>query len=307
MLINKSGLGAIFVTLKTTFNNAFNIEDSAWQKIAMRIKSTTKQNDYAWLSSFPKMRRWIGEKHIKALSGRSYMIVNENFEATVEVRRDDIEDDNLGIYGTQAKAAGQSAREFPGDLVFEAVNGAFTTHCFDGQYFIDTDHPVINPETGEAASVSNKLTAPLKFDTLANAQACVGAAKTMLRTMKDDEGRTLKVNPNILLVPPALEDTANVLMTAKELEDGKPNPYKGMFEVVVSNDLESATAWFLLDTTQAILPFIFQDRKKPVFVQQTNMDSPDVFNLGVYKFGCEARGASGYGFWQLAVGSTGQG
>ena len=35
------------------------------------------------------------------------------------------------------------------------------------------------------------------------------------------------------------------------------------------------------------------------------MDSDDVFNKALYKFGAEARGAGGYGFWQLAVGSTG--
>ncbi|HBO2767829.1 TPA: Mu-like prophage major head subunit gpT family protein, partial [Pseudomonas aeruginosa] len=32
-----------------------------------------------------------------------------------------------------------------------------------------------------------------------------------------------------------------------------------------------------------------------------------VFNLRKLKFGAEARAAAGYGFWQLAYGSTGTG
>ncbi|MGL4205807.1 MAG: Mu-like prophage major head subunit gpT family protein, partial [Aeromonadaceae bacterium] len=83
--------------------------------------------------------------------------------------------------------------------------------------------------------------------------------------------------------------------------------YKGTAELVVDGRIESDTFWCLLDTTKPVKPFIYQPRKKPVFVQQTSMDSPDVFNLAEYKFGAEARGAAGYGFWQLAFGSTGKG
>ncbi|MCB7589881.1 Mu-like prophage major head subunit gpT family protein, partial [Klebsiella pneumoniae] len=50
---------------------------------------------------------------------------------------------------------------------------------------------------------------------------------------------------------------------------------------------------------------VYQERKKPVFVEQTNMDSDDVFLMKKYKFGAEARSNGGYGFWQMGFGSTG--
>lgn len=71
--------------------------------------------------------------------------------------------------------------------------------------------------------------------------------------------------------------------------------------------IKSDTAWFLLDTSKPVKPFIYQPRKKPEFVQQISLDAPDVFNLKKYKFGAEARAAAGYGFWQLSFGSTGTG
>jgi phage major head subunit gpT-like protein len=94
-------------------------------------------------------------------------------------------------------------------------------------------------------------------------------------------------------------------MTTDRLEDGKPNPYKGTAEVVVGDWLSSDTAWFLLDTTKPVKPFIYQNRKAPVFVEQTDPQAEDVFNRKKFKFGAEARAAGGYGFWQLAFGSDG--
>jgi phage major head subunit gpT-like protein len=301
MLVNKSSIQAAFVALKTLFNNAFTAAPSTWDKIAMKVPSSTGSNLYAWLSAFPKMRRWIGEKHIKNLQAYSYSVVNEDFEATVEVDRNHIEDDQLGIYQPQAQMAGFSAKQLPDEIVYELVNNAFTKFCYDGQYFFDTDHPVAD------TSVSNMSTKVLSVSTLAAAQASYGAARTAMRKFKDEDGRPINSIPTVLLVPPALEDTARALLTVDRLEDGKPNPYKGTAELVVESRLTSDTAWFLLDTSKPVRPFIYQERKAPVFVQQTDAEADDVFNRRKFKFGAEARAAGGYGFWQMAFGSTGTG
>ena len=299
MLVNAGNLKAIFVNLKTIFNNAFSAAPSTWQQIAMEVPSTGKSNDYAWLSNFPRMKQWIGEKDVKALEASKYTIVNDDWEATVEVDRNDIDDDNLGIYKPQAEMAGHSAKQLPDEIVYGVVNGGFATLCHDGQYFFDTDHP------GKDGSVSNKGTKALSCATLAAAQASYGAARTAMRKFKDSEGRPLGIRPNILLVPAALEDIANLLMTVDKLEDGKPNPYKGTATVVVGDWLTSDTAWFLLDTSKPVKPFIYQNRKAPVFVEQTDPQADNVFKRKKFLFGAEARAAGGYGFWQLAYGSTG--
>lgn len=307
MIVNKSSIGAIFLTLKTTFNKAFEAAPTIWEKIAMKVPSSTGQNDYPWFDLFPKMQRWVGDKAVKSLRAFKYTLVNEDFEATVEVDRNDIEDDNLGIYAPMAQGAGHSAKQWPDELVSgEAVNGAFENECFDGQYFCDTDHPVIN-SAGVSSSVSNKGTAALSISTQALAIASFGAGRAAMAAFKDNEGRPLGVRPNVLMVGPALEDTARALMTVDKLEDGKPNLYKGACEVVVNPWMTSTTAWFLLDTTKPVKPFIFQERKAPVFVSQTDMNADGVFMRKKYKFGAESRGVAGYGFWQLCYGSTGGG
>jgi len=301
MLVNKSAIQAVFIGLKTLFNNAFAAAPSTWEKIAMKVPSSTGSNLYAWLSAFPKMRRWVGEKHVKNLQAYSYSVTNEDFEATVAVDRNHIEDDQLGIYQPQAQMAGFSAKQLPDEIVYELVNGGFSSLCYDGQYFFDTDHPVAGQ------SVSNMSTKALTISTLAAAQASYGAARTAMRKFKDEDGRPINCIPTVLLVPPALEDTARALLTVDRLEDGKPNPYKGTAELVVEARLTSDTAWFLLDTSKPVRPFIYQERKAPVFVQQIDAEAEDVFNRKQFKFGAEARAAGGYGFWQMAFGSTGTG
>lgn len=301
MLVNSSNVKMIFVNLKTTFNNAFAETPTQWDKVATMVPSTGKSNDYSWLDKFPRMRKWIGDKVVRALKASNYTLTNQKYEATVEVDRDDIEDDLIGIYGPQAKDAGFSAKQWPDEIVFELLNKAFTAKCYDGKPFFSDKH-----EVGKL-TYSNMGKAPLSIESQAAAKASYGAARTQMRKFKDEENRPLNIRPRLLVVPPALEDTANALMTAERLEDGKTNLYKGTAEVLVVDWLTSDTAWFLLDTSRPIKPLIFQLRKKPEFVSQTNLDSDDVFMRGLFRFGAESRGVAGFGFWQMAYGSTGTG
>lgn len=72
----------------------------------------------------------------------------------------------------------------------------------------------------------------------------------------------------------------------------------------VSNYQAGASApWFLLDTTRALKPIIFQDRRKPNFVAKTKLDDENVFERNEFVWGCDGRWAVGYGFWQMAFGS----
>ena len=299
MLVNKANLDELFFNLNATYDRAW--EDTAvqWQEIAMLIPSSSSRNDYRWLSKFPRMQEWIGEKVIKQFEGFRYTIDNKDWEATIEVDRNDIEDDMLGVYEPQARMAGYSAKRFPDEIVFELVNNGFVNLCYDGKAFFAADHPVGERE------VSNKGTKALAGDTLANAMASFGAARTALRKQTDEEGRPIGVNPDLLLVPPALVDTAQALMTAERLEDGKANIYKGAARVLDSAWLESDTAWYLMDTKLPVKPFIYQERKKPQFVQQTDESADTVFLRHHYRFGVECRANGGYGFWQMAYGSDG--
>lgn len=69
------------------------------------------------------------------------------------------------------------------------------------------------------------------------------------------------------------------------------------------NNSGSGTAWYLLDTSRAIKPVIFQDRKAPNFVAKTSETDDNVFDRAEYVYGVDSRCNVGFGLWQLAYGS----
>ncbi|BAF88147.1 Mu-like prophage major head subunit gpT [Azorhizobium caulinodans ORS 571] len=147
-------LEAINKGFKTNFQKGFSGVTALYWNLCTIVPSTSSEETYGWLGDIPKMREWIGDRHVHGLRAHGYAIRNRKFELTVSVQRDDIEDDRLGIYAPRFELLGQAAAEHPDDLVFgELIPQAWTRACYDGQPFFDTDHPVGLP--GAQATVSN--------------------------------------------------------------------------------------------------------------------------------------------------------
>jgi phage major head subunit gpT-like protein len=86
-------------------NHARSLEANSFHKIvATAIKSNSKSNTYGWLGRFPQLREWVGDRVFENIRNSSYAIENKKYEATLNVEREDIEDDNLGIYSPMAKS-----------------------------------------------------------------------------------------------------------------------------------------------------------------------------------------------------------
>ncbi|MDD2769265.1 MAG: Mu-like prophage major head subunit gpT family protein [Methylococcus sp.] len=144
--------------LQTAFNAVFqkgiNAAPSHWTSVAMKVVSSNASETYGWLGQLPSMREWIGDRVIKNLVLHGYSVKNRKFETTIAVQRTDIEDDTIGIYTPLFQELGLTAATHPDELIFGLMAAGFTTPCYDGQYFFDTDHPVGRPD-GSNLSVSN--------------------------------------------------------------------------------------------------------------------------------------------------------
>jgi phage major head subunit gpT-like protein len=142
MIVNSQNLSALTRGYQAVFKNAYGSSPSLKDKIATMVKSTNKTEDYGWINSMPRIREWVGDRIVKDLSLGSYAITNKKFESTVSVEREDIEDDRYGLYNTAMAELGLAAKEHPEELLFGLAARANSTVCYDGQYFLDTDHPV---------------------------------------------------------------------------------------------------------------------------------------------------------------------
>jgi len=229
MIITPQAITNLFTGLKKHFQDGQSQAKPQYTKVATVVPSTTKSNTYGWLGKFPGLKKWIGDRDLKNMKAHSYSVTNEKFESSVVVSKDDIEDDEIGIYAPLAQEAGRASEVHPDELVFPLLKAGFVDVCYDGQPFFDDEHPVHENTDGTGAVVA----------------------------------------------------TTNMLV------DGA---YTG-------------EAWYLLDTTRAIKPLIFQQRKKPEFKQMTDAKDEAVFMRDEYRFGVDCRDNAGFGFWQMAFGA----
>lgn len=305
-MLNRQTVEAVFRGIRTSFN--LGLSDTTrpltYHKWARTVTSTTKMEFYAWLGAIGSLRKWVGSKVIEKFDAKRYELINEKFERTIEVDKNDIEDNmSLVGYGEQAMRLGAAGRIWPEEQVYQRFSEGFSPSkgkCYTGKSFFATSHRIAGRD------FSNRLDVALSAATPALAEASIGLARTMMRKAWDDSGRPIGVIPKYLLVPPALESTATKLYMADILEDESPNPYKGMFEPHVEARLTDDDAWFLIGEAGPMdKPILWQVRRPPRIEEMRDLNSVPVFMDDVCLVSVTARGVAGYGAPQLAVGSTG--
>lgn len=65
----------------------------------------------------------------------------------------------------------------------------------------------------------------------------------------------------------------------------------------------SQTPWYLLDTSRALRPIVWQERQDYSFTYLNRPEDPHVFMNNEYIYGIHARVNAGFGIWQLAYAS----
>lgn len=293
MIVNQANLHGLEVGYSTAFNKSFESTQSNYQKVATVVPSITGEQDYKWLGQMPGMREWIGEREIQALAAYGYFIKNRKFEMTVGVKRDDIEDDQYGVYTPLFSNMGEAAALHPDDLIFGAMMSGFDAKCYDGLSFFHTAHKVGN------VTYSNRSNKKLSRESYME-------ARSSIMSIRGDKGKSLKLLPDLLVVSPAEEEKARLILEADQI-DGTTNVLKGTAKLLVEPSLAANPHyWFLLCTNRFLKPFIYQLRKKIKFVSLTKDTDENVFLRDEYLYGADGRSNAGYGFWQMAYGSTGE-
>ncbi|WP_027853385.1 Mu-like prophage major head subunit gpT family protein [Marinobacterium litorale] len=154
MDITANALRALYTAVNSAFQQGRATYTPKWEKIATLVNSTTAQENYEWLGEFTRLRKWIGDRQINRMKVHDYSIKNEKFEGTEGIPAERIEDDTYGVIMPKFQDMGYASATHPDELVFALLAAGFTTPCYDGQYYFDTDHPVIGSD-GTAQSVSN--------------------------------------------------------------------------------------------------------------------------------------------------------
>lgn len=293
MELNAATVQAANTAYRAIFLEGMGIPKPVYKDLCDIMPTSTGITNLEIVDILGGMREWIGEREIGNLKHFEHTIKPKDFEQTVKVSRNAVEDDQLGIYNRQFKAMGVNAARHPDLLLIEQLNGGFANKTWDSKTFFATNHK----------SGSNKVAGALSTTTFAT-------AKKQLRLQKRMDGQdyinVLAYGGKLkLYVAPDLEAAAEGLVNAQFNSDGSSNIHYKAADLEVLPGLE-AGYWFLTVSGGALKPFIFLDRKKPEFIAHDDpATSEALFMRKELVYGVDMRCSVAYGFHQLIQGSTG--
>lgn len=178
----------------------------------------------------------------------------------------------------------------------ENVGGVGASAIYDGKALCANDHPLV-----DSVKVGDNLaTGALTQPNLQNAMQ-------LMRATLGEAGELVVMRPSKLIIPPALEYTARVIMNTTQVTNSANNdinPVKGMLDIVVMDYLGSASTgsadtdkyWFIQSDRHEMN---FYWRVKPEFKAMEEFDNFTAKYRGYMRY------SYGVSDWRGIVGSTG--
>lgn len=222
----------------------------AWTSV--RSMNDFRAHDYPVLSTFPDLKLNVngaGEYEYGTLGDKKESMTLETYGILLGLNRRTIINDTLGAFTEVPMRMGQKAANKEGDVVYAVLtaNGLMN----------ETGRALFNTTDGNLASSGAVI-----------AVASISAARKAMRLFKSPEsesgeadGAVLGIRPRFLLVPAALETTAQVFIASERdpttvsssgdissIGGVLVNPFAGQLVPISEHrlDANSATAWYLL-------------------------------------------------------------
>jgi hypothetical protein len=221
---------------------AYQASPSGWKQFATRSSATDyKPMSRVQLGDYPALTKVLpgAEYEMGTIgeSGETYSIAK--YGKRIAFTREAMANDDLSAFDRLPQLAGRAAMELENDLAWAIItdNAAMA----DGTALFHADHG--NLETGGGSVL---------------ATAGLTAARLAMRTQTGINGQRIGISPKWLIVPAALETTAQQLTTNfNPVTSGGINPFMSAFEgIIVEPRLDAvsggALAWYVaVDSAQA--------------------------------------------------------
>ena len=260
--------------------------------MATVFQSTTDKETYAWLGAVPAMSEWKDRRAIGGMYENDYTLKNKNYESTIEVDRNTIEDDKYQLIAPRVKSLAMRCVRFFNQMVFTQLNGSHATYkAYDGNYFTLATHPAIgdsgtfvNYLSGDYASAVDKILIGLDL------------AVATMRKFKDDRGVPMNLVPDCIVAPPELEFLIQTALFPPVANEVRPElAFFPRSRIWTSPWLTDAKDFYVCCTRAEVMPIILQMRKEPEVVALDDPKSEHVFMQRTFLYGVDTRFTTGFG------------
>lgn len=273
------------------------VEADPLLELATQTTSTRLQERYDLELISIVFREWKGARRFRNAGEIEFTIKNMPFESSLAFDRDVGDDSDFSAKMQRLIPLFLAAFESKkADLVAQLLLNGASQKCYDGQNLFDTDHPIDDPTA--TGALQNYWASGMAL-TRANIVTVETAMTT--RPAASDSSEVRMVQPRVLLVGPALRDTADQIVNTTEIVDGSGNRMRNSmyqrYRVLVSPRLVSQpTAWYLWDPMYK--PCIVQVRKTADVIVRNDPRQDNMFHHRQIEIGADGRMGAGYGPWQ---------
>lgn len=291
--------------LNGTFFPTFETTPTLWRDLASLINSDGASETYKWLGQLPVPSEWRGKRRTQALRDFGQTIVNQHWEASLAIDRDEFADDQTGQLDVRVGDMAARFATHPDKILVELIENGETTNAYDGQFFFDTDHA-----EGASGTQSNDLSASAvtpTAPTTAEFEDAFWAGVQAMVAFKDDQGEPWNLFTDLeqmaglvaVVPPPFLKVASKVLgANAAPVLSNDSNILAGRGRIIVQPRLTWTTKFAIFKVDDPMRPFIFQNRQAVTTQLKDDPEDKDIRYLA------DGRYAVGYGLWQKAVLTT---
>ena len=260
------------------------------QRVYTDTDSKSASEKYFFLKDYPAVREWLGPKEFAALTDADYTITNKDWETSISVYKNEIEDDQYGAIKQRVALMPRVLIDHKADLLVSLLEDGTTDLAYDAAAFF-----------ASRAAPNDNLLAGTGV-TAALLQADLGTVRTAMRLFESDNNKKFGLTPDTVIVPAALETAMYEAVFSLSDVDGKEkaNPQNKWIEsilVLPELDGSDADSWYAACTKFPLRPFIFQTREKPT---PYLLDHDVHVNKQLY-FTAEGRYNAGYGMFQTCI------
>jgi phage major head subunit gpT-like protein len=288
-LVTSDFLAGLLTNYRAIFTTAFTEADkeALWKKLCLEVQSDADKESYNWLEAVPSISEWVDQRKVYGLSAKAYEIINKNYEGTISVDRNTLEDDKYGLITPRIRQLATRIANHPAKLVFQLLNAGTSTVTYDGlSFFVDTGRAF-----GDSGSINNIVAGAYAADA-DKIRAGIGAAVARMRGFKDNRGEYLDLVPDTIVCSPTMEFAIRSALLPGVL--GYPRPEAEVIkQIIISAYLTSGASaghdYYVVATSNELKPMLFQLRKKPEFVAMDKPDSERVFMQRLIHYGVDGR------------------
>ena len=236
------------------------------------------------------------------LQGYDVSYVHQSYKKGFKITEEMYDDDQYNVMKRMPSQLATGANRTIEVVAAGILNYGFGTTKFtggDGVALFSAAHTRVDGGASQSNTVSGGSSALT--------ESAIKTARKAMRTTLDDKGQLITVIPDTLIVPPALDETAHIIINSQGRTGtanlNELNPYKDMFNIIVWDYLGAAvsggsdTAWFLLDRKITELQFFWR--------KQLNFGQDESFSTDEALFKAKMRFSVGFSGWRGIYGSAG--